>query len=81
MRVAWRASLALWLGPALARLQANRDPTPDPRGPDPLPCLDFSTAVNNIGFGNVRGLEVSFHLVIGVLNKWSLLPTNAMVIE
>ena len=30
-------------------------PGPDPRGPDALPCLDFSTAFNSFGLGNVRG--------------------------
>jgi hypothetical protein len=31
-------------------------PGPDPRGPDPLSCLDFSTTFNSFGLGNVRVL-------------------------
>ena len=33
-------------------------PGPNPRGHDPLPCLDFNTPVNTIGFGNVRAQHV-----------------------
>ena len=51
---AWCATVALRPRLAEARLQAGQDPTPEDL--THCPCLDFSTTLNTIGFGNVRAL-------------------------